>query len=429
MAAIVANPYYDDPFLSSIASNISRAFIDRNPGQTAAGRAHARLYGLQADEIEGKRAARGTIGQIFLKPGGANGTYTPEQVQQITAAGVTGGYDPKEASQYYLFNAANSGQPTSSVVRALSGTGQVLGKDQSVTQEQQREIISRDEATRKSVASIGAGPGYAGVAQREREANARLEYDKQYPEKSRVEGKLTQDYTNQNPQAISSVIFKPIPLSPGQTAVGVEGDPRMPSGTFTNQKALPPFVLPPGASAVVPEGSPYRSERGATVMQGNEKPARPGDINSPKEVSDAEWNILSKIGAVGSDGKIDPAFLAEYGELMPDALAAMGAPGNNAGSAESVYLKRLGVPPGSTWGSTGWFGTGGKKLTTPPRKPSPVVGAVTGGGGPAPAAGPGAPKIAPADALAQARAAIAQGKPRELVIQRLQQLGISPEGL
>ena len=366
MATIVANPYYDDPFLSSIASNISRAFIDRNPGQTAAGRAHARLYGLQADEIQSKRDARSKIGQAFLTPGGPNGTYTPEQVQQMTSAGITGGYEPKELSSYYLFNAANSGQPTSSVVRALSGTGQALGKDQSVTQEQQREIIARDEATKKSVASIGAGPGYARVA----EAKRAHETEMEFKERTRWD--------------------KPVTVNPGDGVFPSEADPRfkgvqpgsVPVEKIDKDKMISGFDengQPVWINAKGAQGKP-RPPTAAEVTQ--TKPPRPGDINSPKEVSEAEWNILSKLGAVGSDGKIDPDFIAEFGDRMPGALSAIGAPGTSAGSAESTYLKALGIEPGSTWERGGWFSK--PQLNKPKSK---IGAAVTSGPPPAPGTG------------------------------------------
>lgn len=411
MATIVANPYYDDPFLSSIASNISRVFIDKNPGQTAAGRAQARLYGLKADEIEVNRASRTKIAAQFRQFNGR--APTPEEYAAITGDTIEGGLKPDDIASSNLFYVSNSGQPASNVARAVVGTGKTLNKNEGVTLEDRNEVAKRaeDEAARRSF--IAAGPGYAGVAQREREANARLQFDK------------------------DNVDSKPVTVGDGDAVFFREGDRRF-SGVTNGTIPAPKVTADRLVAGFDENGQPVyvntknaagqrRPPTAAEVTQ--TKPPRPGDINSPKEVSDAEWNILSKLGAVGSDGKIDPDFIAEFGDRMPEALSAIGAPGTSAGSAEATYLKALGIEPGSSWERGGWF--------SKPRlnKPKSKIGAAVTSGGPAPAGkqqaapSPAAPKVAPAEALAQARAAIAQGKPRELVIQRLQQLGISPEGL
>lgn len=427
MATIVANPYYDDPFLSSIASNISRAFIDRNPGQTAAGRAQARLYGLQADELETKRGSRTKIAEQFRRLNGR--APTPEEYAVMTGDTIEGGLKPGDIADSNLFYVSNSGQPASNVARAVVGTGKTIGTNQGVTLEDRNEVAKRaeDEAARRS--QIAAGPGYAGVAQREREANARLQFDKdnvyskpvtvnpgdgvfyrpgdpRFPanvptgsvpiEKNTADGYvLSQDETGKSiwRKAVDGIPGPPDKKTAermvqsfdenGQPIwrLAQDGIPRPPTATEVEKgRKYPPTPDPSSPTGwsqrvgdeVVPVAKP------ATAV---EKPPRPGDINSPKEVADAEWNILSKIGAVGSDGAIDPDFIAEFGDKMPGALAAIGAPGATAGSAEATYLKALGIEPGSTWSRGGWFT---KPKLNPPK--SKIGTAVTS----APPPGPGA---------------------------------------
>lgn len=464
MATIVANPYYDDPFLSSIASNISRAFIDRNPGQTAAGRAQARLYGLKADEIESGRAARTRIAAQFRQLNGRS--PTPEEYAVMTGDTIEGGIKPGDIAESNLFYQSNSGQPASNVARAVVGTGKTIGTNQGVTLEDRNEVAKRaeDEAARRS--QIAAGPGYAGVAQREREANARLQFDKdnvyskpvtvnpgdgvfyrpgdpRFPENVPtgsvpVEKNTADKFVQSQDENGKSVWRKatdgipgppdkktaermvqsfdengqpvwrlaqdglPRPLTSSEVEkttkaatpiAGYDSDgnpiyidpksapgqkrPLTPTEVEKNQK-FPPTPDPSSPTGwsqrvngeVVPVAKP------ATAV---EKPSRPGDINSPKEVADAEWNILSKLGAVGSDGSIDPDFIAEFGDKMPGALAAIGAPGTSAGSAESTYLKALGIEPGSTWARGGWFSK--PQLN----KPKSKIGAAVTSGSPAPA--------------------------------------------
>lgn len=394
MATIVANPYYDDPFLSSIASNISRVFIDRNPGQTAAGRAQARLYGLKADEIESNRAARTKIGQAITTPAGPNGTHTPEQIRQMTADGIIGNYEAKELSNHYLFAVANSGQKTPIVQAALTGTGRPLGDNQSVTTEQHDSNLARDERSKANVAAIGAGPGYARVA----EAKRAHETEMEFKERTRWD--------------------KPVEVSRDAAVFGVPDDPRL--------KGVPPGTIPaPGPDKMIAgydaDGQPIhidaskaagqrRPPTAAEVTQAKPTPPpRPGDINSPKEVSDAEWNILSKLGAVGSDGKIDPDFIAEFGDRMPEALSAIGAPGTSAGSAEATYLKALGIEPGSSWERGGWFSK--PQLNKPKSK---IGAAVTSAPPPAGAARPSAPQqsVAPPPNPADRKAGMVYATPR-----------------
>jgi hypothetical protein len=365
MATIVANPYYDDPFLASIASNISRAFIDRNPGQTAAGRAQARLYGLQADELETKRGSRTKIAEQFRQLNGRPPTAAEYAV--ITGDTIEGGLKPGDIADSNLFYQSNSGQSPSLVARAVVGTGKTIGKGEGVTLEDRNELVARDERTKKDVAGIAAGPGYARVAEDRRQHGV----DQEWKATTRWDKPAT---------------------------VG-DGDAVFPSGEDPRFKGVAPGSIPaPKVDKMLPSfdenGQPvYRKaaeglRRPPTATEAAQtKPPRPGDINSPKEVSEAEWNILNKLGAVDSDGKIDPDFMAEFGDRIPSALAAIGAPGTNAGSAEATYLKALGIEPGSTWSRGGWFSK--PQLKRPaPKPPSAVVGAVTGGGPPASGAGP-----------------------------------------
>jgi hypothetical protein len=370
MATIVANPYYDDPFLSSIASNISRAFIDRNPGQTAAGRAQARLYGLQADELETKRGSRTKIAAQFRQLNGR--APTPEEYAVMTGDTIEGGLKPDDIASSNLFYTSNSGQSPSIVARSIVGTGKTLNKNEGVTLEDRNELVARDEQTKKSVASIGAGPGYARVAEDRRNNEARLAFDK------------------------DNIDSKPVTVNPGDGLFFREGDRRftgiksggVPVEKIDKDKMIAGFDENGQPVWINTQGAAGQRRPPTAAEAKPPPPPRPGDINSPKEVSEAEWNILNKIGAIASDGSIDPDFIAEFGDRIPSALAAIGAPGTNAGSAEATYLKALGIEPGSTWSRGGWFSK--PQLKRPaPKPPSPVVGAVTGGA-PAPAA-PAAP--------------------------------------
>lgn len=391
MATIVANPYYDDPFLSSIASNISRAFIDRNPGQTAAGRAQARLYGLQADELETKRGSRTKIAEQFRRLNGR--APTPEEYAVMTGDTIEGGLKPGDIADSNLFYVSNSGQPASNVARAVVGTGKTIGTNQGVTLEDRNEVTARAEGEAARRSQIAAGPGYARVAEDSRH------------------NKATEDFRERTRWDA------PVKVGDGDAVFPNSDDPRMkgvapgtiPAPRITTDRLVPSFDengQPVYANTKSAEGR-RRPPTAAEAAQ--TKPPRPGDINSPKEVADAEWNILSKIGAVGSDGAIDPDFIAEFGDKMPGALAAIGAPGATAGSAEATYLKALGIEPGSTWARGGWLS---KPKLNPPK--SKIGAAVTSAPPPAGAAPPSAPQqsVAPPPNPADRKAGMVYATPR-----------------
>jgi hypothetical protein len=406
MGTIVANPYYDDPFLSSIASNISRAFIDRNPGQTAAGRAHARLYGLQADELERKAKGQASIGQLFLVPAGPNGTYTPEQVQQMTSAGVSSGYDPSALSKYFLFNSSNAGHPTSVVQRAFTGAGHALGDNQSVTTEQHDSNLTRDENTRKSVAGIAAGPGYAAVAQRDRAHKDEMDFKERTRWDKPVEvNQGAAVYPNPDDKRMPGVAPGTIPAPKPPTADRYVVS-KNPDGSFSYrpvQDGLPaptPSSERPTADRYVQTEDPNKpgSNIYVPVAPGVPGPAvkspAPIDVN-PKEIDELVTYALKDSGVVDGDWKVDSQFTEQFGSKLPAARAAASATYQRTRDAEAgkrAFWEALGVPPGSKWVSNGSIARSfGYSSRFEPPNGSPVQGAVTGGGSPAPLRTPAAP--------------------------------------
>lgn len=443
-----ANPYYDDPYLASIASNISKAFIDTNPGRTVANRAHARVYDLQADDLISKRAARNKIAGIIT---GANGQQIPvDQYGQIVAAGVEGGIDPKHIGGYALNYNALTNQGDSAVGRAFVAGGHTIAPNHAFSVEGEAGIAKRqnDEAARRS--SISAGPGYAAVAESKRKNEAELEFKDKIRWDAPVKvGDGDAVFGNPDDPRLKGVAPGTIPAPKADKMVpsydnagnpiympAAPGLKRPPTATEVEKN----IKYPPTPDASSPTGWSQRVNgemvpvaKPATAV---DKPPRLTDI-SPAEIAQIKSYALADLGVadVNNNYAIAPEFEELYRDKLPAAEQAGAAEyqrTNDAAKAKAAYIKALGVEPGSKWSGTTMVGRafGGK-----PGFQSPAGGAAakaaTGGGAPAPAPSPSAaaPRVAPADALAQARAAIAQGKPRELVIQRLQQLGINPEGL
>lgn len=419
MATRAPNPYYDDPNIAAIASNIRKAFVDSNPGQTALYRAHGRLYGLQADELERKARARSGIAGVFRAANGA--PLTPQQVAEIAASGVEGSVDPKDPAQYTLYTASNAGQPSSNVARAFVGAGHVIGKDQAVTLED-RELVARrenDEAARRTGISAGATIEAARIrdAGEDRRQGKELEFkDKIRWDKPVEVNQGVAVYPNADDPRMKGVAPGSIPAPKPPAAdrfVVVKNE----DGTFSYRVAQDGLAAPTPASEKptadrfvlsenpeVPGTNQYVPVKPNTPGPAikDPKPATPPDI-SPDEVMKLERSALADVGAADSQWNIDSAFQEQYGDRLPAARQAAAAAyqkSRNAADGQAAYLAALGIAPGSKWDAKKIMRQfGATPSFTPPKgAASPVAGAVTGGAAPAPAAPPAA--VAPAAGVA-----------------------------
>lgn len=407
MATRAVNPYYNDPNIEAIASNIRKAFIDPNPGQTALYRQHGRLYGLQADEIERKQRSRSAIAGIFRQV--QNGTLTPAQASEIAAAGIEGGVDPKDPSQYTLYTAANGGAPESAVGRAFVGAGHSIGKDQSFTTEGREAVAKRenDEAARRTGITAGATIESARIRDsgEDRRLKATQDWNERNPTESVAKGSIVRGFAAQDPNGGVALVMPPHNTARDAVTNYAPGDPRATGPQVEGPKSpdrvgvVPDPNSPTGAAFGTPEpGKPAFPPASAVP-----KPATPTDI-SPDEVAKLERQALADVGAADSQWNVDPTFTESYADKIPAARQAAAAAyqkSRNAADGQAAYLAALGIAPGSKWNSQGKIGRafGAKPGFDPPK--SAVGGAVTGGGTPtpppatAPAPAPAAPGALP----------------------------------
>lgn len=386
----VSNPAYDDPYLAGLASNIGKMFgVGNDMGKTIVQRAQARHYQLQNDKLGEEAAGRSAVSQAFSQKLGRE--LTPAENDTLYSQAVRSGMKGDDFNKFLLGRNANTMQSDPIVARSMVGTGQGINKNEGVSLGDREAVASREnnEAARRS--SISAGPGYAAVAESRRNHDNELAFK----EKTRFDAP-------HNTSEGAAVNFNP-------EDTRFKGGP--PSGSVLAPK---PLTLNETTVVENADGKPVRSVIGDAIRSGSvqttpftSKPRH--DINSPKEMQEFTWNMLSPMGVVDGTGKFDPEWYSIYGPSVgPAQDAAARAP--NVGAATKIFHDTLGIPQGSSWAPGGWWRDG--KLVKPVGK------------------APAAPVTAPANnALDQARAAIAGGAPRDKVIERLKANGINPAGL
>lgn len=462
------NPFYRNPAIASIGSNLVRAFTDGSKG--LAEREHARLYGAMADKAERENQAHGAIGNVIRRYT-AGSPVAEEWLTNLYATGLSAGVKPSDVSSMILGLVSNSGRPVQEVSRAWTGAGHSTNKDQAFDTVD-REVVAR----RENDAALRRASTTAGIAAGASRANNtdRLQFERDNPTEDRVKGTALNAYLKDNPGSVGAIFLKPDHLPAGATANPTPGDPRYPNGPQTNVKGLPPVSVSPGAKVIFAPGDPRATPGapsvsndknlppvnvpagGTTVFAPGDPRAAPGAPRihndrpdptamrvSPNDVANIEAEALASLGVWDENKKsVVPAFQKQNGEKM--ALARERAAnalqgGRNAGAAQRVYLETLGIKPGSTVEAPGMIGRlfGADPLTvTPPADSGSVASQFSPINGTAPVRStPTAPPAAAASAdaatlaLQQARDAIAQGAPRDKVIERLIAAGVDPAGL
>lgn len=168
-----SNPYYDDPALATISSNIAKIFAAPDAGKAES----ARLHRLQGDEVQLRIQGRAANAARF---GGARGgPIDPAAHASIIAEAIRAGIDPKDIAAANVYYQSNTGQPDQAIGRALVGAGKTLGKDDGVSLGDRNTLITNAEIQQNRRASISAGPGYASVAEQRRNNDQRLAFDRE----------------------------------------------------------------------------------------------------------------------------------------------------------------------------------------------------------------------------------------------------------
>lgn len=380
------NPYHQDPYLASIVSNLSRAFIDKNPGKTMVDREHAGVLGLQADKLAREAQRRSAIASTFRNLNGR--APTAQEFANITADSIEGDMKPADTSGHILMYQSNTAQPDSTIARAFVGSGRGLNKGEAVSLGDRENIRALDAANDKARTDSSAGIAAGASRANNRDTIA-------FHERTRFDA--------------------PIHVSPGTGLILNPEDKRTPSSMIAGEVAVP-VPARPTADRFVQSADPADPTRNIwrQVQEGIPgaapppvKPPVPTDI-SPNEVADLEFNSLRDIpGALAEDLKsVTPDFRKMYGQKMEGAKAAAALAYQKSRSAADgmrAYREALGIQPGSTFKPGGWFSD---PKTVPP-----------------------AGAAAPNKALDEARAAIAAGAPRDKVMERLRANGINPAGL
>jgi hypothetical protein len=440
------SPFYMDPQFAQIGSNLAKAFMPGDPSDIARGR----YYRVKADDAERTFKAKGSIADRFRTGGGA--AVEPSAIAGITADSVLAGNvgDVAKATLYYN---SNTGQPATSVARSFVGAGRAIGENQGVTLEDREAVAGRADSARMArtatSASIGAGPGYARVAEDRRQHGERMQWDREkygqereFKEKTRFDsphnvGEGVAPYFNPEDPRAASVPPGTVPVPktlpphntpPGHTVDYQPGDPRIPQGAPPSRTLPPPpgeakrHTLAPGAVMVDNDGN--------VIGEGRPKEPTPVDV-SQADLDAIEYRALGDLGALkvsGDSATIDEQFMQMHAEKIQRARAAMAAVyqrTRNAQEGSLAYMREMGVQTGDRFERGGWFSDpkmtrGGKPLPPPPEPGAPVT--------PAPAVG-GSGASGGGDVLQQARDAIAKGADPAKVRARLQQMGVDPRGL
>lgn len=349
------NPYMGDPAIGTIASNLVRAFVDKNPGQTETNRRHADLYRLQGDKLTRQLNGQRTISGVFARLQGGQGT--PQDYADVAAAAADAGLDPKDVwgnNRGYVAMTAPAGD-TDRVYRSVVASGIVPNQNQGVTLQSQDSIIARDDASRARVAGIAAGPAYY---------NANLTDKRQ------------RDFHNDEYNFKEATRFdKTDKVSPGEAVYPNADNPNFPKGFASGSVPVPKPAPPPTPTTV--QGAILDEFRRTGQMGPNDqqtmdmsrRTATPLDVSSP-EIASGESAVLRRIGAATLDENgytvIDPEFAKQYADQLRKARLAYAVAyqkSRNAADGEQAYLKELEFQDGDRWGRE----SGGPFITRSPR--------------------------------------------------------------
>jgi len=409
------SPFYMDPQFAAIGSNLAKAFMPGDASEIARGR----YYRIKADSAQREFDARRSIADRFRQAQG--GPMEPNAVAGTTGDAIEAGNigDVAKAQLYYT---SNTGQAAPSVARAFVGAGHAIGENQGVTLEDREAVAARADKARMArtatSASIGAGPGYARVAEDRRQFGERQKFDREkweserdFKERTRFDKPETVPeghavFPNATDPRFTGVEQGSIPapranaergftLSPGQTRFGPDGKP-----LATNEKPDPDkrYTLSPGTRMVDAQGN--------VVAEGPPPAERaPMDV-SADDLANIEWSALRDIpGALKSDGGTDEAFVEMHKEKIQRARAAMAAVyqrTRNANEGRLAYMRELALEPGDRFEQPGMVGRmfGEQPAMTRGGAPLPAPPAVGGGQTAAPQGG-GPPPAPPAPAQRQ----------------------------
>jgi len=413
----VANPFYKNPWVVQIGSNLARAFMG-DEGRGVAYREHARLYKAQADKAERENVAHSQIGTLIK---GYNGTspVAAEWLANAYGTALQAGVKPSDVSNLVLGLVANSGRPTGEVAKAWTGAGHATGKDTAFGVEDRERVAAREnsEALKRTSTSAGIAANASITNNRDR-----IQYEKDNPTKDRVEGTALNTYLKDNPNSVGGLFFKPDHVPQGAHVAPAPGDPRYPQGGGV------PAPKPPTADRFVQTEDPNRP--GSNLWQ-PVAPNLPGPAKTEKAPVDPaasasmlntiELNVLGNVGGWDANLKAPkPEFIQQYGARMVDAKKRAGdvyQKTKNAGEAERAYLEGLGIKPGETLEYPGvvgrLFGVGPKlkpaEGVLPPTAPTDNIAAQFAPKPPSAPAAPTAP-AAQADTLPpEAASALKEG--------------------
>jgi hypothetical protein len=390
------NPYYNDPAFAAIASNLSRAFIDKNPGQTMVNREHANVYRLQGSKLQRESEKRSAIANTFRNLKGR--APTPEEVASLAADGIEGDMKPGDLGGYTLYHASNSGQDDSAIARAFVGSGKGLSKGEAVSMGDREGIrtkdASNDKARSDSSAGIAASASRANNADSIRAQNERHGKDIEFKERTRFDAPVdygpghgksfNPDDTRAPKQYQPGDVIVPIPAKPTADRFVQSEDPNNPGkNVWTQATEGAPGPARPATERYVPS----TDANGVTTYE----PARPGlpvaapkapvdPIARAKDIHDIELQSLSDIGAVdvndnGQPLAVNPEFRKMYGAKMEGAKMAAAAEfqaTRDAARASAAYRQYLGIQPGSTFKQGGWFRD--SQVIPPNGSPAPASG-------------------------------------------------------
>ena len=401
-----SNPYYNDPYLAKLTSNLAGIFVDRNPGLTMAERARAGYYNTEAAAAANKAVGLSRLGALFRAD-----TLDP---REIGATGIESGVPVDQVSGYTRYNKSNMGAPDSEVARAFVGSGRALNKGEGVSLGDRENIRASDASNdlnrSTAVANIGAGATIQAANIHEAGADRRQ-------------------------------FGQPVKVTPGEGVIFAPNDTRVPTGSAPNT-VIVPVPARPTADKFVQSEDPNKpgSNVWRQATDGLPGPVAKAPVDpaaTPKIVDDIELHSLESIpGAVYTDdnGKataVNDSFRKMFGPKMAQAAQIASnvyRQTHDSGKAVAAYRNYLGIPPGTSFNEKGFrsfFNPHDQYYLESPDgnqvTPAPVAAS------PAPTAAPAAPP--PADPIQQARDAIAKGADRGAVIQRLKQNGINPAGL
>lgn len=385
----VPSPYYNDPYLADIASNIGKAFSVGNMGKSLVERAQADHLRLESDKLARENASR-TRGANLIR------TMNPgDDVRELAATGYEGDVPVAQTAGTTLYTIANNANSTTEQrAGAALGDGHVPTKDTAYSAADRELVAARDARDAAQRTAISAGPGYAAVAESRRNHDQELQFKK------------------------DTRWDKPENVAPGDANFHLSDDPRFPatapSGSIPAPKPLPADhlvkiadpnnptnvsgIFAPTADAIgkpVAPGQPRADHMVLTpdpnhpgqTMYAQATAGLPAPDTKTIDTKEAEANAiaysaLDSIGATGvsPDGHaiMSPEFIALYGAKLPAAKeAAVKArqTNKNPGAAEAAFLDALGVPAGRMFKPSGTPIIGSGPAAMVPRPPGAAAAA------------------------------------------------------